>query len=217
MEATSATRLSRDSTAETWAATMDYIVGRKRAEEALGFLAACSRELADTLAYETAMSRVASYAVPFLAGWCTFDLLESGDGPTQTIAEQRISQLSSEQTKRMREFLHQPDGPTAHGMAWVTSTRRPLAYSDAKGLADACNQATLAAAQRVGIRSALVVPLLARDQLLGFITLVRTGAHKQQRFGPADVALVDELARRVASAVELERLHCTIEELQTSR
>ena len=55
-----------------------------------------------------------------------------------------------------------------------------------------------------GATSYLCVPLMARDRPWGAITLVTTGDNRT--FGPADLDLAAELARRAATTVETARL-----------
>jgi signal transduction histidine kinase len=57
----------------------------------------------------------------------------------------------------------------------------------------------------IGARSAMAVPLIARGRTLGAITLV-SGA-EERRYGPADLALAQELAQRGALALDNARLY----------
>jgi serine phosphatase RsbU (regulator of sigma subunit) len=59
--------------------------------------------------------------------------------------------------------------------------------------------------QDLGLESYLVVPLVARERTLGTITLV--SAESGWRYGPADLELAEELARRAALAVDNARLY----------
>jgi two-component system phosphate regulon sensor histidine kinase PhoR len=54
------------------------------------------------------------------------------------------------------------------------------------------------------------VPLVARERPLGVITFV--AAESRRRYGPDDLALVEELARRAAGAVENAQLYREVEE-----
>jgi signal transduction histidine kinase len=59
--------------------------------------------------------------------------------------------------------------------------------------------------REVGIRSAIVVPLVAHDRTFGALTLI--AAESGRHYGHADLALALELARRAALAVDNARLH----------
>jgi signal transduction histidine kinase len=56
----------------------------------------------------------------------------------------------------------------------------------------------------IGTRSAVIVPLVARGQTLGVFTL---GSATPGRFGPADLELAQEVARRAAVAIDNARLY----------
>ena len=55
--------------------------GRTRAEKAVRFLAEASAALAESLDYRTTLAEVARLAVPFLADWCTVDVVEADGRP----------------------------------------------------------------------------------------------------------------------------------------
>ena len=59
--------------------------------------------------------------------------------------------------------------------------------------------------REVGIRSAIVVPLIAHERTLGTLTLI--AAESGRRYDDADLDLAMELARRAALAVDNARLH----------
>ena len=54
------------------------ITERRRAEDALRFLADATDMLSSSLDYETTLERVASLAVPKIADWCTVEMVEEG-------------------------------------------------------------------------------------------------------------------------------------------
>jgi signal transduction histidine kinase len=55
------------------------------------------------------------------------------------------------------------------------------------------------------LRSGMAVPLIAHDKSIGSISLL--GVTPQHRYGPADLALAQELARRAATSIENARLY----------
>jgi serine phosphatase RsbU (regulator of sigma subunit) len=63
----------------------------------------------------------------------------------------------------------------------------------------------LAFAQDLGLRSAMIVPLVARGRSLGAITFASTESGR--RFGQADLDLGEDLGRRAAMAIDNARLY----------
>src|SRR5262249_53705823 len=59
--------------------------------------------------------------------------------------------------------------------------------------------------QALGFQAEIVVPLLARDRVLGTITCVR--GEGPQRYSAADLAVAEELARRAALALDNAQLY----------
>ena len=60
--------------------------------------------------------------------------------------------------------------------------------------------------EALGFRSYISVPLAARGRTLGALTLIAT-TDSGRRYGPHDVALADDLARRAALALDNARLY----------
>src|SRR5204862_8018819 len=56
----------------------------------------------------------------------------------------------------------------------------------------------------IGFSSLMIVPLAARGRTLGALTLV--AAESGKHYGPADLAVAEDLARRAAQAVDNARL-----------
>jgi GAF domain-containing protein len=67
---------------------------------------------------------------------------------------------------------------------------------------------------RLGLQAAVCVPLAARHRLFGTITFYTAGA---RAFGPDDVAMVEELARRAAMAIDNARLREDARRAEQSR
>jgi PAS domain S-box-containing protein len=68
--------------------------------------------------------------------------------------------------------------------------------------------------RRLGTRSAIITPLVARQKRLGVLALVSTSP---ERFEPADLRLVAELGRRVAMALDSARLYADLQHENAER
>jgi two-component system phosphate regulon sensor histidine kinase PhoR len=68
----------------------------------------------------------------------------------------------------------------------------------------------LSLVRELGLYGYMCVPLVARERTLGVITFA--AADSRRRYGPDDLALVEELARRAAGAVDNARLYREVEE-----
>jgi two-component system cell cycle sensor histidine kinase/response regulator CckA len=143
----------------------------------LALLARAGQLLSSPGAGEQTLERLASLLVTGFADWCSIDVLHD-DGTIVRVA------AAPHEGPPLRA-----DRP--HGPAVVMRTSEPelLRRVPEDLVPDA--------------KSYLCVPLIARDRAWGAITLITTG---DRIFGPSDLDLVSELARRAATTVETARL-----------
>jgi PAS domain S-box-containing protein len=182
------------------------ITERKRSEEAARYLARASEVLSESLDYQRTLNDFAKLVVPELADWCSVEIV-GDDGMLTQLA---VAHADPEKVKWARELsLRYPPNPdAATGSPNVVRTGEPELYPEIPDellAAGAVDEEHLRIIREVGIRSAMVVPLMAHDRTLGSLTLI--AAESGRRYGHADLALALELARRAALAVDNARLH----------
>ena len=170
------------------------------------FLAEVSRCLSDSLDYEATLTTVAGMSLPYLDAWCIVDVLEEGG------AVRRIAVVHPDPDKQdAARQLHAQYPPRAGdliGAPRVIRTGRPemvFDVPDAALQAAAHDPAHLEVLRRLGIRSYVIVPMVARGTVLGAMTFIT--AERDRRFGDIDVVMAEDLARRAAMAVDNARLH----------
>ena len=182
--------------------------GRREAEaqgQKSAFLAQASTELASSLDYEATLASVAGLAVPFLADWCMVDILGEQVIRRVAIAHQDTSkkQLGWELYRRYPQNINH-----SQGVARVLRTGKSAlaaGISDSQLLEIAQDDKHLQLLRGLGLRCAIIVPLLARGRILGAITLIT--AESGRCYDVADLALVEDLAQRAAIAVDNARLY----------
>ncbi|HEX6387132.1 MAG TPA: PAS domain S-box protein [Anaerolineae bacterium] len=129
------------------------------------------------------------------------------DGDTRRVAVAHVDPDTAELAYELEQhFPRDPDA--AHGMPYVLRTGRSQLYpviTDALLEEMAPTPEHRALVRQLGFQSCLVVPLKVREQVIGALTLAI--AESGRRFGEADLALVEELARRAAMAVDNARLY----------
>jgi PAS domain S-box-containing protein len=192
------------------------ITERRRAEERQRFLAEASTILASSLDYRTTLNSVARLVVPRLADWCAVDLVEEPPSIT-LVALAHVNPAKVEWAKELRT-KYPVDLEAATGVAQVLRSGQAELYPeipDEMVVAGARDAEHLAIIRAVGFVSAMIVPLAARDQVFGVITLV--SAESGRRYGPEDLAFVKELARRAAIAVDNARLFKEAQEALRAR
>ncbi|MDX6382031.1 MAG: hypothetical protein QOI57_3055 [Rubrobacteraceae bacterium] len=182
------------------------ITERKREEEALAFLAKASAELASSLDYHATLASVARLTVPHLADWCAVDVIEK-DGSLNRLA---VAHEDPEKVRWAHELQERypPDPDAPYGVSNVLRTGEPEFVPEITETA--LDQADLDDEHReilreLGLKSCIVVPLIARGRTLGAITLVTVESGR--RYGHEDLEVAEELARRTGLAVDNARLY----------
>jgi PAS domain S-box-containing protein len=170
------------------------------------FLADVSAALDASLDMERTLAAVADLCVRDLADWCSIDMADAEHG-LRNVAVAHVEPDKVQLAHRMRE-RYPPDPSASTGAGEVIRTGEPQLFahvSDEQLVAGARDAEHLELVRSLDLTSALVVPLRARERVLGAITLVRSGA--RPGYGEADVAFVGEVAARAALAVDNARLY----------
>ncbi|HVG21246.1 MAG TPA: PAS domain S-box protein, partial [Blastocatellia bacterium] len=182
------------------------ITEHKRTQEALEFLAEAGGVLAGSLDYEATLANVARLTVPRLADWCGVEMVEE-DGHSRPLAVAHSDPAKVEFARELsRRYPPDPDAPI--GVPNVLRTGKSEFYpevSDEMLAAVARDEEHLKLIRELGMKSAMVVPLVARGRTHGTITLV--AAESGRRYDKADLALAEDLASRAAFAVDNARLY----------
>jgi PAS domain S-box-containing protein len=176
------------------------------ASERLNFLLRASELLAGSLEYEETLRQVASLAVPRIADWCSVDLVDD-EGNITSVAVAHVDPGKVKLARELRErYPPDPQGPTGASAVIRTGESELL-----EEISDELLEAVVPEDQRelidivreLGLSSAMTVPLKSRDRILGAMTFVT--AESGQRYGPEDLRLAEELARRAAIAIDTAR------------
>jgi GAF domain-containing protein len=203
MTAADPTLSGSPSTKETWGLAIQYVVGRKRAEDALGFLAAVSGVLASSLDYAANVQAVASMAVPFIGDYCSIDLVDATGALHQVgLAMSRVVQPAT--APRLRGLLHPQLSPATYGVPKVLrECKREILRTDIAPSPPPEWHVKLSALDG---KSVLIVPVSARGHVFGAISLVSLAVGLGRVYGAGDEALINQVALRIAAAVELAQV-----------
>jgi PAS domain S-box-containing protein len=189
-------------------AALTDITGHKRAEESLLFLADASKLLYSSLDYETTLEQVARLAVPFLADACFVDLIEADRSSVRRLVIAHADPEREQFFRRLSE-RYPIDMQWPHPITKVLRTGQSeliSSVSDSLLQRMARDDEQLGILRQLHLYSLMVVPLLARDQVLG--TMIFVSERPNHHYDPNDLALAQELGARAGLAVENARLYC---------
>jgi PAS domain S-box-containing protein len=181
------------------------ITPRKHAEETARFLDEVNDVLASSLDYETTLASIARIAVPHLADWCAvYITLE--DGSIRQLALTHVDPTKVELANELQHrYLIDPNAP--YSVPNVIQTGKPelappfIVDPNPSTRDDVKTRTT----PDPGLKSLMVVPLIAPGRTFGAITFV--SAESGRYYGQADLAVAQDLARRAALAVDNARLY----------
>jgi PAS domain S-box-containing protein len=169
--------------------------------EQTSFLDEVSREFGRSLDVSETLDRVARLAATHIADWCIIEAL-TADGAVERLA---LAAADPSRLEFANEFYrwYRLDLRSRQGISRVIRTGRSeyaTSVDDAAWEVIETRPDVPDTLKRIGIASWMIVPLTARGQTFGAITLI---ANKSARhYGEADTALAEELGRRAAIAID---------------
>jgi signal transduction histidine kinase len=201
-----ARRLFREQAARTAA---------EQAAQRFRFLAEASTLLASSLDHRQTFAELAEMCVASIADWVVIYVTNERGVPQRLEAAHR-DPARAELLAQLRDHPIDPRGN--HPVLQVLKTRKPLLVPDVNQteLADIAQDAEhLTLLRTLGVKSFMLVPLIARDRCLGAIAFV--AAESVPRFDEYDLAQVQDLALRAALAVDNSRLYREAQEANRAK
>ncbi len=188
------------------------VTDERHAEQRLHFLAETGTLLSASLDVDSTLAELAGQLVPRLADYCIVDLVEGESGRLRQVAITHRDPAREDLLRTLRD-RYPPERNPSHPVTEVLRSGVPFLVEDARDAAltrAAVDDEHLALYRALEATSYIVVPLEARGRMLGTISL-GTG-ESGRRFGPIDLELVHEIARRAALAIDNALLYRVAQE-----
>jgi len=181
---------------------------RARAESAerrATLLSESSAALSASLDAATTLRTVSRLVVPRFADWCIVDLVTREN----TLERVAVSAAGPENEALLSELQrYAPDWTSSQPSAQALRSRTTIVMPEVTEetlVSTARDAKHLAIVRRLRPQSAIAVPMVLRQRIIGAITLVRTVAGRP--YDVADIAMAEELAGRAALAVDNATLY----------
>jgi PAS domain S-box-containing protein len=162
-------------------------------------LSEASAELVASLDVESALPRVLRRVIPEFADWCSVHLVEDG-------AVRRVALVCADPESE-RQGWRIPYTTESRALIARVMEEPPTLVADLtdEQLARWFDADGLEAVRRIGARSVILLPLRARGQALGIVSLAMMASGR--RFGRGDLAFVENIGSRIATALDNSRLY----------
>ncbi|MES1025463.1 ATP-binding protein [Gloeocapsa sp. BRSZ] len=198
----------------SWFGTATDIHDIKQVEAAQRFLADASSLLTASSDNKSLLTNVAKYALPFLGDYCFFDIV---DGEIQRVAWQHKDPAKEQWFDRVQNYV--PSLDTHHPVAAVLSSGKPYfvpVVSDEWLQAIATSPQHLQFLRACEIRSWMTVALVVQQRRLGTLTLCLS-KDSSRDYTETDLRLAEELAHRVALALDRAQLYAQAQEANRTK
>ena len=179
---------------------------QKRASQRAAFLAEVGLVLGASLEYLATLKTVANLAVPSIADWCAVDIL-TDERKLERLAVAHVDPAKIDLARMIRARYEDPNSP--HSPAYVVRRGTPVLLKEvpdemivatAKG-----DEERIALIRSLGLRSYMIVPLMARGRTLGALTFAT--AESGRLYTEDDFRFAQDVAFRAALAVDNARAY----------
>jgi len=186
---------------------------RKRFEQRQQFLAEAGEKLASAFGSSETLNQVARLAVPTMADGCILEnrvgngFLAGAAAHVDPAIEEMLDEIGLAGARVP---------PKGHPLTEILGKPVPVllqSQAASRLLEASANLAYIKAVKAMNPQSALFLPLVAREQLIGALTLFRTN----RGFDGDDLGFAEDLARLAALALDNARLHDTVRASLRSR
>ena len=170
------------------------------------FLAEAGAALASSLDYHTTLTKVAELAAPFFADWCGVNIVDDSGIMRRLVL--RHAGANMDVARVLQKHFPASRNPAVRLAVRTRKSQFIEEISDSL-LSRYIRQAEqVALIQSLGLRSVICAPLVARGRTLGVLTFAT--AESGRRYTSEDIAVAEELAHRVALAVDNARLFALV-------
>ena len=182
----------------------------------LTFFADVGSIFGEALPYDATLQRICEAAARTVADTATMYLFDDNDELQVVAAAHVLPERSERLRHRTVALMNDPQGPRVWFEATVRRAKSMLVPRiDAESVKSAGGSAQYVQfILDTGVRSFIIVPLIAQDEVLGAMALVYTG-YTDLRYDSDALELAEDLGRRCGAAIGTAKLHETAMDVST--
>ncbi len=185
-----------------WTGVNLDLTERSMAREQLRFLVDAGRTLSLSLDPISVLERIGQLVVPRMSDWCAIEIANEGELQTVVLRHKNPDKLDI--VRELRGYPPNTETGTARVLRTGQSELYEVISNDLLAAAGAAHgERYMELLDQLGMRSAMVVPLQARDKILGTMTFVQSESNRS--FNADDVRFAEMLAARTALAYDNAR------------
>ena len=192
-------------------AFFDDITERRHARDADSVIAEASQLLASSTDYRETLANVARASVPRLADWAAVDILTDPTSATWPPPVQRVAMIHLDPAKLAlgAELVAKYPEEWRDTGVMTTALRHGRSVfipelTDEMLAGGARDAEHLRILRALEFRSVIVVPIIARERVLGALTLCMTESGRQ--YSESDLRVAEDLGRRAGMAIDTATL-----------
>lgn len=191
-------------------------VERERGLEMQKFLGRATYILGASLDYKETLQKVADLAIEKLCDWCAVDLVQPDGSITIAAAAHHGEELKQIVLDMRKKYPVDPERDA--GIPDVIRTGKAILWPEISQdllIKVARNEEHLHLLKTLSFESAICVPLVAREKIIGALTLI--SSQKERKFNEKDLLEAEELGRRAGTAVDNAHLYQQAQEAIAAR
>lgn len=188
------------------------VTQKHREEVAQNFLTQISTRLISTLEFDPLLEKLVDAVLEHFSDACVVDLVQD-DEIHRALSRHRDPRFKEDFERSFQKYP--PRMTSKHASAQVINSGKPLLIRELDSIGPYSeNEEHEELIRRVGVKSAIVVPLESRGQIIGAMSFASTGA---QRFDELDLKTALNLAQKASFAIENARLYASVKLALTQR
>ncbi len=182
------------------------ITERKNIELSTQFIAKASKVLASSLDYQITLKSIANLAIEYMTDWCAIDIINADE----TVERMAMAHPDPEKVKLGWELNDKYPQLTEknHKIINIIRSQEYLLnpqISDDDLIQSAEDEEHLEILRSLGVKSTMILPLIARGKMLGYISF--TTAESGRKYTVDDIRLAQDLSYRAALAMDNAKLY----------